>query len=117
MKHENGAVSTLSAGYASASEYYLMNIYGKEATAYFDLHNGLRYLTRGSDTPEAITVEKNDPIAEEMSEFGDCIRGTATPEVDAMRATESLAVIRAGLKSVAEGRAVEVAEILSDPNE
>ncbi|MDH5749242.1 MAG: Gfo/Idh/MocA family oxidoreductase [Rhodospirillales bacterium] len=117
MKHENGAISTLSAGYASASEYYLMNIYGKEATAYYDLHNGLRYLTRGGDTPETVSVEKNDTIAEEMTEFGNCIRGTATPEVDAMRATESLAVIRAGVKSVREGRAVDVEEILSDPNE
>ena len=41
LEHENGALSTLNASYASASEYYLMNIYGKDATAYYDLHNGL----------------------------------------------------------------------------
>ena len=29
MRHENGAVSTLNAGYASAGENYVMNIYGK----------------------------------------------------------------------------------------
>ena len=29
MKHENGAISTLNAGYASAGENYVMNIYGK----------------------------------------------------------------------------------------
>ena len=44
LEHENGALSTLNASYASASEYYLMNIYGKDATAYYDLHNGLRLL-------------------------------------------------------------------------
>src|SRR5438477_5108808 len=38
LEHENGALSTLNASYASASEYYLMNIYGKEASAYYDLH-------------------------------------------------------------------------------
>src|SRR5262249_24023675 len=38
FEHENGALSTLNASYASASEYYLMNIYGKEATAYYDMH-------------------------------------------------------------------------------
>jgi predicted dehydrogenase len=37
LEHENGALSTLNASYASASEYYLMNIYGKEATAYYDM--------------------------------------------------------------------------------
>src|SRR5882672_7411967 len=31
LEHENGALSTLNASYASASEYYLMNLYGKEA--------------------------------------------------------------------------------------
>ncbi len=41
LEHENGALSTLNASYASASEYYLMNIYGKEASAYYDLHQGL----------------------------------------------------------------------------
>ena len=48
LEHENGALSTLNASYASASEYYCMNIYGKEATAYYDLHQGLRFLKRGS---------------------------------------------------------------------
>ena len=45
LEHENGALSTLNASYASASEYYLMNIYGKDATAYYDLHGGLRVLS------------------------------------------------------------------------
>ena len=48
LEHENGALSTLNASYASASEYYLMNIYGKEASAYYDLHQGLRLLKRGT---------------------------------------------------------------------
>ena len=49
LEHENGALSTLNASYASASEYYLMNIYGKEASAFYDLHRGLRMLRRGDD--------------------------------------------------------------------
>ena len=47
LEHESGALSTLNASYASASEYYLMNIYGKDATAFYDLHGGLRLLKRG----------------------------------------------------------------------
>ena len=113
MTHENGAVSTLNAGYASASEYYLMNIYGKEMTAYYDLHNGLRTLKRYADEVVPVACEKNDTIAEELAEFAACIRGEATPTVDGQRATESLAVILTGITSVKEGRTVDVAEILA----
>ena len=54
---------------------------------------------------------------EELEEFAACIRGEATPEVDGQRATESLAVIRAGVKSVEQCRVVDVAEILASPDE
>src|SRR5476649_1311682 len=40
LEHESGAISNLTASYASASEYYMMNIYGKEATAYYDKFSG-----------------------------------------------------------------------------
>ena len=46
LEHDGGAISNLTASYASASEYYMMNVYGKEASAYYDLFNGLR--DRGS---------------------------------------------------------------------
>src|SRR3979409_66680 len=64
LEHENGALSTLNASYASASEYSLLNVYGKEASAYYDMHGGLRWLRRGSDKAEKIQVEKNDPIVD-----------------------------------------------------
>src|ERR1700682_6405107 len=47
LEHDNGALSTLNASYASASEYYLMNIYGRGPTGYYHLNNGLRLLKRG----------------------------------------------------------------------
>ncbi len=117
MEHESGAISNLTASYASASEYYLINVYGKEATAYYDLFTGLRHLKQGEAEPAAIPYEKNDTIVEELEEFAACIRGEATPEVDGQRATESLAVIRAGVKSVEQCRVVDVAEILASPDE
>jgi predicted dehydrogenase len=114
FEHENGALSTLNASYASASEYYLMNIYGKEATAYFDMHNGLRLLKRGSDRPVSIQYETNDTIVEQLEEFAAAVRGHGTPEVGGAYATDSLAVIRAGVMSAREGRRVEVSEILEN---
>jgi predicted dehydrogenase len=113
LEHENGALSTLNASYASASEYYLMNIYGKEATAYYDMHQGLRLLKRGSERPENIPVKKNDPIVEELEEFAAAARGETEPEMDGERATTSLAVILAGICSAREGRRVEVKEMLT----
>ena len=60
-----------------------------------------------------MTCEKNDAIAEELEEFAACIRDGAKPTVDGQRATESLAVILAGITSAKEGRTVDVAEILA----
>ena len=114
LEHESGALSTLNASYASASEYYLMNIYGKEASAYYDMHHGLRILRRGSDSSSPVPCEKNDIFVEELEEFAKAVRGEGSPEMDGERATASLAVIRAGIVSAREGRRVEVAEILTN---
>ncbi len=113
FEHENGALSTLNACYASASEYYLMNIYGKTATAYYDLHHGLSFLKRGEQQPVDVPCEKNDTLVEELEEFAVAARGGRPPEVGGDYATTSLAVIRAGILSAREGRRVEVAEILA----
>ena len=113
LEHENGALSTLNASYASASEYYLMNIYGKEATAYYDMFEGLRMLTRGEEKPVKVPFANKDTIVEELEEFADAIRNGGAPEIGGEYATTSLAVIRAGIVSAREGRHVEIAEILA----
>ena len=113
LEHENGALSTLNASYASASEYYLLNIYGKEASAYYDMHQGLRWLKRGGSGASPIASVRNDTFVEELDEFADAVRGRGTPEMGGEGATASLAVIRAGILSAREGRRVEVSEMLS----
>ncbi len=117
LEHENGALSSVTASYASASEYYMMNIYGKEATAYYTLFDGLRVLRRGEKVPQPVPCEKNDTLVEELEEFAEAVRGNARPEVGGEMAVASLAVIRAGVRSAREGRRVEVAEILVSANE
>src|SRR5882724_5652230 len=113
FEHESGALSTLNASYASASEYYVMNIYGKDATAYYDMHHGLRILKRGEKKPMEVSCPKNDTLVEELEEFAAAVRGIGKPEMGGEAATTSLAVIRAGVVSAREGRRVEVAEILA----
>jgi len=114
LEHENGALSTVNASYASASEYYLMNIYGKDASAYYDLHTGLRWLRRGSEKPEAVNYSEIDTFVDQLEEFAAAVRGQGAPEVDGEKAVLSLAVMRAGIRSAQEGRCVEIAEILAD---
>jgi predicted dehydrogenase len=112
MEHENGALSTLNASYASASEYYLLNVYGKEATAYYDLHQGLRILKRGSTKATPVDCPVRDAIADELEEFAAAVRGAGSPEMDGEKSTRSLAVVLAGIRSAREGRRVEVAEVM-----
>src|SRR4029077_8223235 len=112
LEHESGAQSTLNASYASAGEYYLMNIYGKESTAYYDVHQGVRIFNRSSNKSEVINTQENDAIADELDEFAAAVRGEAEVEMDGEKSTTSLAVILAGIKSAREGRRVEVSEIL-----
>ena len=113
LEHENGALSTLNASYASASEYYAINVYGKEASAYYDLHHGFRFLKRGEKVAQPVACAKNDAIVDELEEFAAAVRGDAKPEMDGVRATASLAVIRAGVLSAREGRRVTVAETMT----
>jgi predicted dehydrogenase len=112
LEHESGALSTLNASYASASEYYLLNIYGKEASAYYDLHQGLRFLKRGSTKSVPVEYSDQDAIVSELDEFAAAVRGTGRPEMGGEGGTASLAVLLAGVTSAREGRRVEIAEIL-----
>jgi len=116
LQHENGALSTVNASYASATENYVMNIYGKEASAYFDLRGGLRFIKRGTETVEQIPFDKNDTFVDELDEFAMAVRGHGTPETGGDYATRSLGVIRAGIISAREGRRVQLSEVLADPN-
>jgi len=111
IEHQNGALSTLNASYASASEYYVMNIYGKDASAYYDFHQGLRFLKRGAEKSEPVQAPKVDTFVDELEEFAAAVRGGPRPEMGGEGGTRSLAVIRAGIKSAREGRRVQVAEI------
>jgi len=111
IEHQNGALSTLNASDASASEYYVMNIYGKDASAYYDFHQGLRFLKRGAEKSEPVQVPKVDTFVDELEEFAAAVRGGPRPEMGGEGGTRSLAVIRAGIKSAREGRRVQVAEI------
>jgi predicted dehydrogenase len=112
LEHENGALSTLNASYASASEHYVMHIYGKEASAYYDEQQGLRFLTRGATSARPVPCPPNDTIRAELEEFAAAVRGGGEPEMDGERSTRSLAVVLAGIQSARERRTIMVEEVL-----
>jgi predicted dehydrogenase len=115
LEHECGAISNLTASYASASEYYMMNIYGKEASAYYDLFAGLRHLRRGEDKPHPVPITLNDTLREELDEFAACVRAGGKPETDGWWGSRNLAVVMAGISSAREGRAVDVESLAGAP--
>ncbi len=112
IEHENGALSKLSACYSTVAELYLFNVYGRDMTAFYTLHEGLRCLNRGANTLETVACDKNPTVVEELEEFADSVRGKAKPEVGGKSAIESLAVIRAGILSAKESRHVALKEVL-----
>ena len=71
-------------------------------------------LTSGQRPVAALFDTVTEMWLEDEDEFARAVRGDATPEVGGARATASLAVIRAGVLSVTERRAVDVAEILAE---
>ena len=83
-------------------------------SAYYNLFDGLRALNQGRNEQYQVSVDKVDTLAEQLIEWADAVEGGANPEVGGDSATESLAVIKAGIKSVTEGRHVEVAEVLAE---
>ena len=91
-----------------------MNVYGKDATVFYDQHGGMRMLRRGGDAPTPVPFARNDTFVEELEEFAAAARGEGTPEVGGEYATRSLAVVRAGVLSAQRGHRVEVAEVLAD---
>lgn len=117
MEHENGVLSNLLACYCASDELYTFNVYGTDATAYYNLQEGLRYLPRGQTKLELIQCKKTDTILEELEEFADSVRGTQKPEMDGEKSLSSLAVIRAGIKSATEGRRVPIDEVLGSTDE
>jgi predicted dehydrogenase len=90
----------------------MMNIYGKEASAYYDRLAGLRFLKRGETAAQPVATSNADTIRDELEEFAAAVRGDGKPEMDGERSTRSLAVVLAGIQSAREGCTVAVEDML-----
>lgn len=112
LELESGALCYIGSNYVVPHTRYL-NIYGTQGALLYDAYLG--YHRVGPDNERRpLQVERNDTLLEEVTEFGECIRTGRQPEVTGEVALRALAVVEAAIRSDAEGRPVEIAELLSE---
>ncbi len=89
------------------------NILGSKAAA-FSQSEGTRLLTqqRGEMHRTEVPLTETDPLAEQLAEFAEAIRGERPVETDGEAGLAVVAVLEAAMASVERGEAVAVAEFL-----
>ncbi len=110
LELESGVLCYVGSNYVVPHARYL-NIYGTEGCLLYDGYLG--YHRVGLDNErKPVEVQRNDSLLEEVTEFGECVRTGTEPEVTGEVALLALAVVEAAIRSDAEGRPVEVAELI-----
>lgn len=110
LELESGVLCYVGSNYVVPHARYL-NIYGTEGCLLYDGYLG--YHRVGLDNErKPVEVRHNDSLLEEVTEFGECVRMSREPEVTGEVALLALAVVEAAIRSDAEGRPVEVAELI-----
>jgi predicted dehydrogenase len=108
LEFESGALGSLTGSYVSPKTLTL-RLLGTEAVLDYRTDfsvwpeagalDGVTTLTLGG---EQIDFEERDMLAEELAEFGRCIRGEAEPETGADEGVAALAAVLQGLEANAE---------------
>ncbi len=85
--------------------------HGTEASAWSEDEGERLFFQKKDETRRSeLPVDGGDALAEEIEEFGRCIRGEAAPETDGEVAKEVVAVLESIVESARSGRVVEVTE-------
>lgn len=113
LKFESGVLGYLGSNYASPSVYYV-NVYGTDGNLYCEGGDNLHYRKAGSDKREIIKLTGVDTQLEELEDFAEAIRSGRKCEVDGEAGLRALAVVRAALRSNAEGCAVSIDRVISE---
>jgi len=110
LELESDALCYVGSNYVVPHSRYLY-LYGTKGSLLYDAYLG--YYRVGLDNErKPVQVERNDTLLEEVTEFGDCIRSGRQPEVTGEVALLALAVVEAAIRSDAEGRPIEIAELI-----
>jgi UDP-N-acetyl-2-amino-2-deoxyglucuronate dehydrogenase len=117
LSFESGAVATVVSDFVSPSAYEL-HLYGEKAnldcvvdmrvwpdSLKVDSNTSLTFQTRA--LREAVPIEPQDPLAQELDEFARCVRGEAAPETGAEQGLAAMVVVEAALRSFATNMPVD----------
>lgn len=118
LEFESGARGTLTGSYVSPHTYSL-RLYGSEATLIYETDMTVWPRAREMDPATTLTLQSRDGretlsfqtvdmLAEELSEFGRCIRGESQPETGGEEGLAALALIRGALASHERGEPVAI---------
>lgn len=113
-EHAAGPVSYVGCAWVTPQVFWL-RVCGTRAVATYELDlrwwarsdradGHSRLWIRADGKPRRIPVEEGDMLAEELLEFGRCVRGEAVPEVGVDDGLAAVAVLEAALRSARTGQ-------------
>ena len=112
IEFESGAMANCTSSYIMQTAS--LNVYFEKATLWYPgWQSHIDMKDEKSWERSRIDCPKVNEIAEELREFARCVIDGGRPEVSGEEGRAALAVAVAAEKSAAEGRAVEIAEVMS----
>ncbi len=110
LEYESGPLGCVHTAYVVPKQCSTA-AHGTEASAWSEDEGERLFLQKKDEARRAeLPVEGGDALAEELEEFGRCVRGEAAPETGGEAAREVVAVLEAIVESARSGRVVEVSE-------
>lgn len=113
VEFDSGALGTLTTSFFTP----MINDIAVFATlgAAYSSQGGARLQFQGRDDPAAAEVELDpvDPVVDQLTAFAQAIRGEIPVEVDGEAGLAVVAVMEAAVRSVEEGRSIEIASVLA----
>jgi predicted dehydrogenase len=109
FEFSSGVIGYLGTGFVVANRTNLLTLHGTEAQAFAEGETSrLSLRKRGESQASPVTVQTVDWIAEQLAEFGRCVREGGRPEVGGEEGTANVAVLEAIIESTRTGKAALV---------
>lgn len=108
LEFKSGALGYIGTTYG-IPKVFNTAVFGTQANAWSEDEGNLLFVQKRGETTRSNTpVEPRDGLADELTEFAQCIRSGGTPQVGGPEGTEVIAVLESIIESVNTGKAVEV---------
>jgi predicted dehydrogenase len=109
FEFSSGVLGYLGTGFVVANRTNLLVVHGTEGQAYAEGEaSRLSLRKKGESQAALVAVQAVDWIAEQLAEFGRCVREGGRPEVGGEEGTANVAVLEAIIDSTRTGKAALV---------